>query len=342
MLFTRPTMPRVNLIYKASISRITGLSRDAQIIEDLLVDHCQVNHYRITDRLLLKRLGIPSSLRSRLQTAIKSWRYPFDVNIFLEKIRPELVPLARYNVLIPNQEMFAQVNAQQLSHIDRVFCKTQYATEIFQKLSTPTDLIDFTSDDRLISAIDPDYREFFHLAGKSSPRRGTKEILELWKRNPKFPRLTVVAQKLDARPYEDCRNIRLITRYLPDRAIQRLQNEIGIHICLSQAEGFGHFIVEAMSSRGLVITTDAPPMNDLVQPDRGCLIPLQRSEQVEGYFHELFFFDPIALEKAVQELIAMPLAEKRAKGTAARRWYNANHTQFQQNLRSVVTALVNI
>jgi hypothetical protein len=333
-------MTRVNLIYKASISRVTGLSRDAEIIEDLLAERCQVNHYRITDRLLLKRLGLPPSLRSRLQTKIKSWNSPFDVNIFLEKIRPELLPLARFNVLIPNQEMFAQVSAKQLSHIDRVFCKTQYAKDIFQSLAAPTNLIDFTSEDRLIADIDPNYREFFHLAGKSSLRRGTKEILELWKRNPKFPRLTVVAHKFDAAPYGDCRNIRLITRYLPDRTIKILQNEIGIHLCLSQAEGFGHFIVEAMSARGLVITTNAPPMSDFVQPDRGCLIPLQRSEEVEGYFHELFFFDPIALEKAVEQLIALPLAEKRAKGVAARRWYNANHEQFGENLRSVVAELV--
>ncbi|EQD67759.1 glycosyltransferase, partial [mine drainage metagenome] len=49
--------------------------------------------------------------------------------------------------------------------------------------------------------------------------------------------------------------------YLDDAALQRLQNAHWFHLCPSETEGYGHYLVEAMGIGAVVLTTDAAPMN---------------------------------------------------------------------------------
>jgi hypothetical protein len=330
-------MARINLIYKASVNRVTGLAQDAMILDQQLRSQAKINHYRITDRRKLRKIGIPSSLRSKLRIAWHLLWGRFDVNVFIEKARPEMFAMARYNILIPNQEMFARCDVNRLKGIDLVLCKTDCAASIFGQLPVVTDMMGFTSPDCLQAEITPDYTQYFHLAGKSAPRRATLEILALWQQNPQFPKLTVVAHYLNTEPYRDCANICVRSDYLSDRELRRLQNEIGIHICLSQTEGFGHFIVEAMSSRALVITTDAMPMNELIQPDRGILVPTERLEPVPEYFHQLAFFNPQILKAQIERVNGLSIAEKQAIGLAARRWYEIQQQSFQAKVVSSIS-----
>ncbi len=93
----------VNLIYKAALNRTTGLEQDAEIIQQLLESSgYKVNHYKITERRIFKKLGIPQSLTSKVKTYLKTRGGKFGINIFLEKIRPEFFGYAEKNILIPN------------------------------------------------------------------------------------------------------------------------------------------------------------------------------------------------------------------------------------------------
>ncbi len=329
-------MKRINLIYKASINRITGLERDAMILAEQLSGRYEVSHYRVTDRRLLSKLGIPNSLKAKVTAAWKTRSHLFDLNIFLEKTRLDLLPLAQCNLLIPNQEMFAQCLVPQLDHLDGVLCKTRYAEDMFSALTPRTKYIGFTSQNRKLTTIQSDYQRFFHLAGKSALRRGTTDILDLWKRNPQFPPLTVVAHHLDSTPYQGCGNLEIWTDYQSEAKILDLQNRCGLHLCLSEAEGFGHFINEAMSIGACVITTQAPPMNELVTPDRGYLIPLDRAVPVPKYFHKAFIFSPQALEQRIREILATPIADRQALGQAARAYYETSQQDFYQNLQAAL------
>lgn len=323
---------RINLIYKVYSDQITGLERDALILEAAVASRYQVHHCKLIEHGRLKQLGIFQNISSRSSAYLSSRLKNFDLNIFLEVIRPELLPLAQVNLLIPNQELFAQADLPLLDSIDAVLCKTHYAEQIFAQITPHYQQIGFSSQDRQLPNACPDYSQFFHLAGKSGKRRGTQQILQFWKAHPDLPKLTVVAHGLNLTPYQTCANLQIFNQYLADAQIQQLQNQIGLQICLSQAEGFGHFMVEAMSAQACVITTDAPPMNELVTPDRGYLVGLGVATAVEGYFDQRFQFDPDQFEQQIWELVQTPEAEKRAKGLRARRWYEQNQQAFQQNL----------
>ncbi len=334
----QPNMKKtVNLIYKAALNRTTGLEQDAEIIQQLLQSSgYKVNHYKITERRIFKKLGIPQSLTSKIKTYLKTRGSKFGINIFLEKIRPEFLGYAEKNILIPNHEMFSTNNVHLLEFIDCVLCKTKYAQKIFSNLGCNSKFISFSSKDNLNTKIRKNYNHFLHLAGKSSYRRGTNQILDLWKNNFEFPKLTVIARQVNKSDYKNCHNIEILDEYVTDEVVLDLQNRCGVHLCLSEAEGFGHFIVEGLSCGASIVTTNGQPMNELVQSDRGYLVECSKIQRKERYLHDTFYFDPLDLKKKVFQVIEDTQQEKNKKSTAARKWFEDNNKFFQENFISMM------
>ena len=256
-----------------------------------------------------------------------------DAVIHLERVAPwwwkHKAPL---QILIPNQERFPIRLLGKLKRIDQIWCKTHHATEIFSKHHPNVRFIGFTSEDRELESITPDYGKFLHVAGRST-FKNTKLLLELWAKHPEWPVLTLV-QHPDNAPTNVPANVDLIRRHLPDEELKKLQNSHGIHLCPSISEGWGHYIVEAMSCHAVVITTDGPPMNELVTPERGILVPTFHTES--RHLGCNFFVDQMALEKIIDAMTTMAAGELKTIGSNARRWFDSNHLQFKKCMTHIV------
>jgi glycosyltransferase involved in cell wall biosynthesis len=263
-------------------------------------------------------------------------RDPDECIVFVERITARWLRCAGRYVLIPNQERYPERLVPLLRHLDHVLCKSHHAVEVFAAHHPSVHYLGFTSVDRRLAGARPDYGRVLHLAG-SSTLKGTSTLLEVWARNPEWPELTLVQHARNA-PRTVPANVRLITDYLPDAELQALQNACGIHLCPSRSEGWGHYIVEAMSCHAVTLTTSAPPMNELVQPDRGVLVPYHRSEPRKLGVN--FFVDPDALERAIAGVIAMPEHDKARIGDAAREWFEANDRAFRERLRQLTETLL--
>jgi glycosyltransferase involved in cell wall biosynthesis len=300
-----------------------GLDRDVDLIHstltaagmDVTVSHCR---------------GI-SPLRRFFPQAPE-----FDAQIFLERVFPRWFGSAKKNLLIPNQERFPHRHLPHLKHIDHILCKTHHAEAIFSELGYSTQFISFTSTDLLDASIQPDYQSFFHLAGRST-LKGTETILDLWQKHPEWPKLTLVQCKENA-PESVPDNVNLITDYIPHDEICSLLNRHGIHLCTSLSEGWGHYIAEAMSCQATVITTDAPPMNELVTPARGIPVPYHQSEP--RHLGTNYHIDPEKLESNIQRLLLMSPEEKRAYGENARQWFEQNDRTFRERLPQIIASLL--
>ena len=259
-----------------------------------------------------------------------SWRH--DVNITLEHVLPAYLGLARRNLFIPNPEWLSPRDERHLHRFDALLSKTQAATATFAARGLVTRYIGFQSVDCLDRAV-PRRTDYLHLAG-ASRMKGTERLLALWARHPEWPRLLVLqsAQTAAAMPdVSGCENIEHRIGTVSDiREIRRLQNAYALHLCLSETEGWGHYIVEAMSCGAVVITCDAPPMNELVTATRGLLVSAQSTTALNAAMR--YQFDESALAATIERVRGMGDAPLHALGGQARVWFDENQRDFAQRL----------
>jgi hypothetical protein len=324
---------KVRLIGK---SNGVGLSRDFELLAAALAAcGCEVTQ-QVCERRDRKRRR---SLLTRLAMRMARWRGaqpdpPFDVNIMLEHIWPQFVRQARCNVLVPNPEWFDRRDVAMLGIADRIWAKTAFAEQLFAARGSRCIRIGFDSDDRAQPAVGR-LPQFLHLAGRS-PLKGTRHLVALWQRHPEWPPLTVVqdtpAGTATGRPA--AANIFRERGFLSDQDLRMLQNTHRFHLCLSEAEGWGHYIAEAMSTGAVTFTCDAPPMNELVGAERGVLV-----RALDGERHNLariVRFDDAALEAAVEHSLALSAAQLDTIGAAARAWFLANKQGFVARVQDAV------
>ena len=260
----------------------------------------------------------------------------WDVNLMLERVRPEYLATARRNVLLPHPEWFDERDRAWLPRLDRAFVLTHHAKPIFEALGLRADYTGFTSEDRRDISV-PRERAFFHLAGRSA-NKGTATLLATWRRHPDWPRLTVLQSPRNAGEVVRASNIVHRIDYIPDDELRRIQNAHRFHLCPSETEGFGHYLVEAMGTGAVVTTLDAPPMNEMVTRECGALIPFSRTATQS--LATTYFYDGAALESVVERLLETSDSELEHMGAAARAWFEDGDRAFRIRIAESIRALV--
>ncbi len=334
------TETRVPGVHLVGFDNGVGLTRNLRILTGTL----RARGYRVDFTNTRRRGGVPGLLqRLRDQqhaTALARRRRrglppPYDFVLMEEHITPAFLDDAPHPVLLPHPEWFLPRDLEALRRIDLVLAKTREAARIFTAQGCHAVCIGFTSADRLDRSV-PRERAFFHLAG-SSRTKNTEPLLALWRRHPEWPRLTVVQHPREAVSGARAANIDHRIGYMDDAELKRLQNVHRFHLCPSTTEGFGHYIVEAMSAGAVVITLDAPPMNELVTPERGLLVASARTGA--QHLAITYRFDDAAMEAAVERALAFDDARCDALGAAARTWYETERAAFPGRLDAALRAL---
>lgn len=267
---------RINVVYPDNSS---GLSRDAWVIRQTLesAGHLVWLTPRPPRRFPLTLNFAPEIagqvLRGSSQRVLKAWAKRtrlWDVNIFLDRLVPDYFDCARVNCFIPNQEWLDPHDRRLLGEIDLVLFKTRHAVDLLGSEVKRAAYIGFTSLDRRLGHTDGRADAALHVCGWN-PHKGTDAVVGAWSQHPEWPELTVVTQ-LGTRPPAN-RNVTHVTTRIADARLRELQNACAVHVCPSEVEGFGHTLMEALSCGAVLITTDAPPMDELVSPDEGFLVP---------------------------------------------------------------------
>jgi len=296
-----------------------GLSRDMDIVARVL----RTGGFRVTTTVFGKTALVDRLYRVACMRLLR--RRPYDVNLFIEFAVPDLFACARVNCFLGNQEWLRDTTRPYLQGFDHVLCKTRLGEEAFRDLGCKTVYVGFTSLDRRDPAARPDYGACFHLAG-GSPQKGTRPLIDVWSRHPEWPLLTVVQNPKNAFPVR-APNVDYRAVYVPDDELCSLQNGHGIHLCPSEMEGFGHYIVEGMSCGAVILTTDAPPMNEIISGSNGVLAQYRGTESHMAGVR--YFVDPDDLEGRIAGILSMSHEERAALGTRARTWFEENDRAFR-------------
>lgn len=344
MVSDMPKIPKRFKIYYVASG--FGLAKDADILMRNLTAlgcECQIVkldpanlRYSFSYKLLIDficRFNLVFLYR-KIQRAFM--RRPSIVSIHLEKVFPEKLFLNETHVLIPNQEWFDVSNIILLQSLDAVWCKSRIATNTFQELHGNVRYMGFCSDiGNLKYRKDKNKNYFFSRIGRSQYRGGDL-LIEVWSKHPEWPTLKIVMHP-DRRPLLCPDNVECIDVMIDPAAFAELSSSSQFHIYLSETEGFGHTIVEALGYGATVIVADAPPMNEVANSECAFMV----DTQYEGHKRLATRFSaiPYSLEQVINQVLLLDAQLLEQKTVAAREQYQKLEQEFQKNLAYAVQSI---
>ena len=308
------------------------------------------NHSRglYIDALILQ--GVLGEDRSRII------EYPFDIcaqAIEYNNYNVSLAPLAntaifierifehnsllfyKNRILIPNLEWLDPKSFKLANGLITEFWhKTNHGFIVGKKLFPNTIHVytGFTSLAKNYGDI-VNYDKFCHFSGKSGTRH-TQDLINIWLSKPSFPEFAIQSYGvgLSIPIWMKAGNIKAMFGYMSESDYISEITNYGVHICTSQMEGFGHYINEARSIGALILTLDAPPMNELIDSSCGVLVQHSKSEPFNKGTR--FFADPDLIEQAIIKVIDMPLAVRKSLGENAKIRYIKERAEFLMNIKN--------
>lgn len=320
-------------------SKGVGMAWDARILsERLRRAGCRVIQVRTRNREnRLERRWIFAR-----QLLLRRFR-PYDLQVHVAQIHREQFRFSSRNLIVTNPDFTDPEVFPRLPANTVLAAKTHHALGLFGQSPLKTEYTGFSSDDRFSPEVRKDFRSFLHLAGMSS-LKGTRHVLELWRRHPEWPKLTVVWAPVDIYgkdrrlPAEAAPNIELVQEHLPEARVRELQNRCGVHLCPSETEGFGHYIMEALSTGALVLTTDAPPMNELVDPSFAWRVAATSGRK--QFMNTCYQVDLGAFEAAVEGVLALDPDAARERSGRARDAYLSAQSDFHERLDALLARML--
>jgi hypothetical protein len=326
-------------MYAVLVAHYTeGLKTDVAVVAQLLKNHfaesIEFDTLTVTEQIT----KYPAAAN---ETTIPITK-PVDVVIYFEHTvdHPKLLA-ARHRILIPNPEWLrdkvgSENRLTEMWHKTRVSLAT--LSGCFPNLRHT--YIGFTSPE--FSGATPDFRRFIHFKGVSVQKQ-TEIVLAAWRIHPEWPELNVQSYTRDVAflsfpEWLQWRNMRFRYSLMSSEEYRSEVNRAGVHLCPSSVEGFGHYLNEARSVGALIVTTDAAPMNELVDDTCGVLIAPVRTEKQNYALRHII--DVAGFEKAIQTVLDMSINQRKALGANARRRYVQDLEQFQTELTNQVHRLV--
>ncbi len=267
--------------------------------------------------------------------------FPYELQVHLEQIHREQFRFGKSNLVFINPEWTDPRVFRKMSQVPWILCKTRHAFDLCQDLGSTVHYTGFTSEDFLDESVSKDFGVFLHVAGKND-YKGSQLLYDLWAKHPEWPQLHMCrspfnhyGERKESLPTRS--NVVVHEEWMADKDFLELCNRCGIHLCPSEMEGFGHTLMEGMSTGAIVVTTDGQPMNEIVRPDRGVLV--EAEEIGRNFMSPRYTVKEKALEAAVANLLEKPEEECRQLGQASRQYFLSNDAAFRQRFRDFLLKL---
>ncbi|EQC26889.1 hypothetical protein SDRG_15312 [Saprolegnia diclina VS20] len=183
-----------------------------------------------------------------------------------------------------------------------------------------------------------------HANGKS-PFKNAVRMLQCWKDHPEFPVLhQYSSDDWSNGTYNELwhgqppANVDFhFGKYVSSLGFANILNDATVIVCPSSMEGFGHYINQARAAGALVVTTDAPPMDEFVDDDSGVLIhgitPWKQNATMGQ--HIVFEVPTRAICESIQVILAMDAHERARRAANGVRRYFKQLQYFKQSMQTL-------
>lgn len=261
--------------------------------------------------------------------------YPADVTLFMEVMLPDFLHHATVNWLMPNSEWWNKTGDCALPFISKVLCKTQDCFRIWER-KTPGKCVytGFESTDYFTNVpYEQKENAFLHLAGNSQTKN-TEAVVDAWLQYEIPYNLELVIRDIAWIPR--CLGKKNITHHarIPDNQVQMALNTRWFHIMPSHYEGFGHVLHESLGCGGIILTTNAPPMNEIDGVPTDLLISPASTWQRELAICNTV--SPAGVYEAVKKAVALPLEKRITISRHARESFLKDREDFRKTIKELL------
>lgn len=335
--------PKVLMVYEPTM----GMHHDGIVLGDALRDICA--DVRIYSLEIPWNPNLDYESPVCLPSEIESLA-PFDLVFLFEHLYGHS-PLrsrafARRRIFVPNTEWIFPQDEKELSSYgcDAILYKNPFSRDMCEPIAcfsaVPVRCVTgWTSSDSRGAERGKNFRSFLHVKGLSDQKQ-TSMVLQAWLDNPEFPPLTILAAMHDnfriPVPLKAAENVTIVFRKIPTVALREYQESCGVHVYPSFAEGFGHSLNETRVCESILITTDGPPMNDLVvHGETGFLVPVKKEDVTQLRRSMSYEIRASALSDTIREVVATPEWRLREIGRRSRESYLKDKSSFHARIRDV-------
>lgn len=113
-----------------------------------------------------------------------------------------------------------------------------------------------------------------------------------------------------------------------------IKYKYALHLCPSLTEGYGHYINEARITKSLVITSNAPPMNEfIIDGESGILIKCEQIKKKKEINNIVCLINTYDLYNAIDRSIKLTIKEKIKMGKNAYEKYKHDKKTFKKKIR---------
>lgn len=208
-----------------------------------------------------------------------------DIHIYISNADKRWFPYCKKKYFMVNHELFFQSekDRDEIQQIDTALCRTHIGSIWANKVKSEQSF-KYDVEETKFTTFFPEkditkhWNILLHSAGEHHWKQ-TDSIIKAWQQHTDLPLIIITCTDQCFRNIEPLlkkggypKNMYLHKKLLEYEEFVIVKNKIGMHLCPSIVEGYGHYINEARKIKSLVITTNMAPMNELIDETCGVLI----------------------------------------------------------------------
>lgn len=245
-----------------------------------------------------------------------------DIHIYIGDIDQRWFKHGIKKFYLMDREYFKiRMIGNDLAEMDGVLCRSNFDLEYVDRIKREHNFNFKIYNTRFTSVFQEKpvlkhWNVILHFAGEYHKKQ-TQVILKTWQNHPELPLIIIICTEQCYKNVEELmenygrpKNVHFHKRWLDPEDFILIKNKMGIHLCPSEIEGYGHSINDARKIKSLIITSNIRPINELV--DDTCAILINCSDhEIKKNGADLCLISEESIYEAVMKVVNMNIEDRK-------------------------------